>query len=150
MLQHIFQTYRIFLYCIIWTMIIVVSGYILIKEDSIQISLVELQEILQRQDIVEILIDSKETYFYEANGRIYKIPSQSLITAKTLHFKDSIQQEHDKKNSESFSIELVFHNAPIIKAKVSIERKILYMCCILVAGLCGIMYRFVPERCGRI
>lgn len=140
MLQHIFQTYRIFLYCIIWTMIIVVSGYILIKEDSIQISLVELQEILQRQDIVEILIDSKETYFYEANGRIYKIPSQSLITAKTLHFKDSIQQEHDKKNSESFSIELVFHNAPIIKAKVSIERKILYMCCILVVGLCGIMY----------
>lgn len=125
----------------IWLLCVGIGSYYFIKENTIAIDLKTLVATLQKERAIEILIDSRYTYFYMPQKVIYEIPTtqlynclikQTTITTKSQQDKE----EHKILNKEYCGIHLYFKDnaMPIIASKTSKIAKIFYAFMIFLTG----------------
>ena len=126
----------------IWFLFVVIGGYFIIKENTTQIDIKTLISTLQKEHAIEILVDSRYTYFYMPQKVIYEIPTTQLYScyAKqidiTIKNKDDITIKNKYDKEKLCGIQLYFkdNSMPIIASKTSNTTKILYAVLIFIAG----------------
>lgn len=130
---------------LVWFLFVSIISYSVIKEDMAEIDFKTLSNVLQKERVTEILVDSHYTYFYTPQ-KIYEIPTTQLYTCSIKQTGLIVKSKDEKNqtifNTESCGIQLYFkdNSMPIIASKIPTSLKICYALLTFLSGFLILFY----------
>ncbi len=120
----------------IWALCVGITSYILIKENTTSIDFNTLVKTLQQEEVEQILVSDKHTYFYMADEKIYKILTTKLygcLNARIVSKTDKDKVLNVKKTCGLY-LSFIDNGLPVIAPKTSLIMKICYAMVVFLIG----------------
>lgn len=137
----------------IWALCVSITSYILIKENTTSIDFNTLVKTLQQEEVEQILVSEKHTYFYMADEKIYKILTTKLygcLNAKIVFKTDKDKMTNIKKTCGLY-LSFIDNGLPVIAPKTSLIMKICYAIVVFLIGwaILYILYEEIEPKIWR-